>query len=226
MTKTPISRKTLREQVAEILRKKILNGDIQSGERIVEADLARELQMSRGPVREALRQIEEEGLVVYEPHKGCVVKTMTYDEMQEAYLIRSTLEILAVRMCSGKLSKELDTKMEQNLVEIGKAADARDLYQVIELDEQFHSYVVMASHSEKLYKVWKSLESGNTAAYYTMRSESLMPYEYIQQNHQKILDAFRAKYVEEICEKIRRHYMIVPETLFQELQKKRQSEAS
>ena len=64
MTKTPISRKTLREQVAEILRKKILNGDIQSGERIVEADLARELQMSRGPVREALRQIEEEGLVV------------------------------------------------------------------------------------------------------------------------------------------------------------------
>lgn len=80
MTKTPISRKTLREQVAEILRKKILNGDIQSGERIVEADLARELQMSRGPVREALRQIEEEGLVVYEPHKGCVVKTMTYDE--------------------------------------------------------------------------------------------------------------------------------------------------
>ena len=47
MTKTPISRKTLREQVAEILRKKILNGDIQSGERIVEADLARELQMSR-----------------------------------------------------------------------------------------------------------------------------------------------------------------------------------
>jgi len=57
MTKTPISRKTLREQVAEILRKKILNGDIQSGERIVEADLAMELQMSRGPVREALRQI-------------------------------------------------------------------------------------------------------------------------------------------------------------------------
>ena len=53
-----------------------------------------------------------------------------------------------------------------------------------------------------------------------------MPYEYIQQNHQKILDAFRAKSVEEICEKIRRHYMIVPETLFQELQKKRQSEAS
>ena len=116
--------------------------------------------------------------------------------------------------------------MEQNLVEIGKSEDDRDLYQVIELDEQFHSYVVMASHSEKLYKVWKSLESGNTAAYYTMRSESLMPYEYIQQNHQKILDAFRAKSVEEICEKIRRHYMIVPETLFQELQKKRQSEAS
>ena len=120
MTKTPISRKTLREQVAEILRKKILNGDIQSGERIVEADLARELQMSRGPVREALRQIEEEGLVVYEPHKGCVVKTMTYDEMQEAYLIRSTLEILQSVCVPESFQKSLIPKWSRIWLKSGK----------------------------------------------------------------------------------------------------------
>ena len=89
-----IIRKTLREQVVEILRHKILSGEIKPGERIIEAKVAEELKVSRGPLREALRQIEEEGLVVYEAQKGCVVKTMTYEEMQETYLIQSTLEKL------------------------------------------------------------------------------------------------------------------------------------
>lgn len=101
-----IIRKTLREQVVEILRHKILSGEIKPGERIIEAKVAEELKVSRGPLREALRQIEEEGLVVYEAQKGCVVKTMTYEEMQETYLIQSTLEKLAVQMCGGEISKE------------------------------------------------------------------------------------------------------------------------
>nr|WP_294463588.1 GntR family transcriptional regulator [uncultured Sellimonas sp.] len=226
MANTAITRKTLREQVAEVLRKRILNGEIQPGERMIEAQIAGELQISRGPIREALRQLEEEGLIEYKSHKGCIVKTMTYEEMQEAYLIRSTLEALAVKMCSGKLTEELDEKMEKNVLEMGRAADEKDLYRVIELDEQFHSYVVMASHSKKLYKVWKSLESGNTSAYYTMGSEALVPFDYIQYNHQRILDAFRMQSVEQICEEIQQHYMIVPEVLFQELQKKKQSEKS
>ena len=224
MAKASISRKTLREQVAEVLRKKILNEEIKPGERMIEAQISEEFQTSRGPVREALRQLEEEGLLEYESHKGCIVRTMTYAEMQEAYLIRSTLEELAVKMCSGKLTEELDRKMENNLRKLGEAAGRKDLYQIIELDEQFHSYVVMASHSDKLYKVWKSLESGNTAAYYTMGSEALVPFDYIQYNHQRILDSFRMQSVEQICEEIQHHYMIVPEVLFQELQKKKQGE--
>lgn len=110
-----IIRKTLREQVVEILRHKILSGEIKPGERIIEAKVAEELKVSRGPLREALRQIEEEGLVVYEAQKGCVVKTMTYEEMQETYLIQSTLEKLAVQMCGGEISKEQDEEMQKQL---------------------------------------------------------------------------------------------------------------
>lgn len=222
MVRTAVSRKTLREQVAEILRRKILNGEIKPGERIIEADVAKAFQTSRGPVREALRQIEEEGLVTYESHKGCIVKTMSYEDMQEAYLIRSTLESLAAKMCSGNLTPELEQQMEKNLEELGKAAEERDLYKVVELDEEFHSYVAKASQSERLYKVWKSLESGNTAAYYTMETESLVPFEVIKMNHQRILDAFRTTSVEQICGEIERHYMIVPETLFQQMQKRKE----
>ena len=123
-----IIRKTLREQVVEILRHKILSGEIKPGERIIEAKVAEELKVSRGPLREALRQIEEEGLVVYEAQKGCVVKTMTYEEMQETYLIQSTLEKLAVQMCGGEISKEQDEEMQKLVLSMEKAANQKNLY--------------------------------------------------------------------------------------------------
>lgn len=99
-----IIRKTLREQVVEILRHKILSGEIKPGERIIEAKVAEELKVSRGPLREALRQIEEEGLVVYEAQKGCVVKTMTYEEMQETYRKKSVYMPLMKIHWKSKLS--------------------------------------------------------------------------------------------------------------------------
>ena len=150
-----IIRKTLREQVVEILRHKILSGEIKPGERIIEAKVAEELKVSRGPLREALRQIEEEGLVVYEAQKGCVVKTMTYEEMQETYLIQSTLEKLAVQMCGGEISKEQDEEMQKLVLSMEKAANQKNLYEVIKFDEQFHECIVKTAHSEKLHRIWK-----------------------------------------------------------------------
>lgn len=148
-----IIRKTLREQVVEILRHKILSGEIKPGERIIEAKVAEELKVSRGPLREALRQIEEEGLVVYEAQKGCVVKTMTYEEMQETYLIQSTLEKLAVQMCGGEISKEQDEEMQKLVLSMEKAANQKNLYDVIKFDEQFHECIVKTAHSEKLHRI-------------------------------------------------------------------------
>ena len=198
-----IIRKTLREQVVEILRHKILSGEIKPGERIIEAKVAEELKVSRGPLREALRQIEEEGLVVYEAQKGCVVKTMTYEEMQETYLIQSTLEKLAVQMCGGEISKEQE-----------------NLYEVIEFDEQFHECIVKTAHSEKLHRIWKILEGGNTAAYYTMDTKTLVPFDVVHINHQRILDLFHKGTVEDICKEIEFHYMVVPHVLYENQKKK------
>ena len=110
-----IIRKTLREQVVEILRHKILSGEIKPGERIIEAKVAEELKVSRGPLREALRQIEEEGLVVYEAQKGCVVKTMTYEEMQETYLIQSTLDPKKYQELLNEAKFEVDDQKKAEL---------------------------------------------------------------------------------------------------------------
>ena len=113
-SKASIQRKTLWQQIADVLREDIIQGKIKPGERIVEEDIAENFHVSRGPVREALRHIGEEGFVVYESHKGSTVKTISYEEMQEKYLVRSTLEVLAIRIIAGKLPEEIADTIRQN----------------------------------------------------------------------------------------------------------------
>ena len=120
--KASIQRKTLWQQIADVLREDIIRGKIKPGERIVEEDIAEKFHVSRGPVREALRHIGEEGFVVYESHKGSTVKTISYEEMQEKYLVRSTLEVLAIRIIAGKLPEEIEREMDECLEQMEKAA--------------------------------------------------------------------------------------------------------
>ena len=133
-----VMKKTLREQIAEILRKKILSGEIKPGERLIEAEISEEYQVSRGPVREALRQIEEEGLITYLSHKGCIVRELTYEDMQESYLIRSALEMLAVEIYEANLPKEYEDEIEEIIKEMEGASNLKDVYSIVELDERFH----------------------------------------------------------------------------------------
>lgn len=207
------NRKTLREQIVGILRKQIFEGKIKPGERIKEMELADLFHVSRGPVREALRQIEQEGLVEYSPHKGCTVRTLTSDNMTEVYLIRSSLETLAVRMYGGRMQESSLAKMEETACEIGRAAQAKDLYKIVQLDERFHTLIVEEAGSRRLLQMWSFLEGENAATYYTMNEENLMPTDYLERNHRYILDELRGGNLERICRIIEEHYMVVPETL-------------
>lgn len=208
------SKKTLREQLADILRTKILRAEIAPGERIIEEEVSKTYQVSRGPVREALRQIEEEGLITYIPHKGCVVKTLTHKEMSESYLIRSTLEALAVRIYSARMSEEGLAKLQKAIDDLQEAARKKDLYEIVDADERFHSGIVEEAGCEKLYKMWKSLQGANIASYYTMKTRGLMPYDVLGLNHQYMLNLLKDEAGEEkVVQAISEHYMIVPATL-------------
>lgn len=145
---------------------------------------------------------------------------MTYEEMQETYLIQSTLEKLAVQMCGGEISKEQDEEMQKLVLSMEKAANQKNLYEVIKFDEQFHECIVKTAHSEKLHRIWKILEGGNTAAYYTMDTKTLVPFDVVHINHQRILDLFHKGTVEDICKEIEFHYMVVPHVLYENQKKK------
>lgn len=104
---------TLRENVAKVIREKILNKELKPGMRIIEQNLSDELEVSRGPIREALRQLEQEGVVEYTRNVGCSVKEITIKDLYEIYLLRSTYEILAVKLCGGQFEQEDIERMEK-----------------------------------------------------------------------------------------------------------------
>lgn len=223
--KAAIVKRTLWEQIADALREDIIRGKIMPGERIVEEEIAEKFHVSRGPVREALRHIEEEGLIIYESHKGCTVREISYEEMQEKYLVRSTLEILAVRLIAGNLSEEYEEEMKDCLKEMDDAAKEKDVYRILCLDEEFHSCIVKAAKCDTLYKVWATLRESNIRAHYTLEAESIIPFDVIRKNHEVLLKGLKELSVEETSRLIEEHYMIVPEVLHEKLNQKNDENA-
>lgn len=202
-----IMRQTLREQVTQAIRMKLLTGELKPGTKIVEQEMAEELGVSRGPVREALRQIEQEGLVEYTSHVGCSVKDFTAQDVYEVYLLRANLEILSVKMCEGHFSQQTLKWMEEILNRMDSIEDLEHFDEAIENDNEFHECIIKESKLTRLYTLWNSMSGGNTIVFYRGAGKS----EYVIHNqrkiHQKVFDALKTGDVNRICSTLMEHYM-------------------
>nr|WP_288709626.1 GntR family transcriptional regulator [uncultured Dorea sp.] len=130
---TVLGYKTLRESIVDIIRKRIINRELQPGQKIVEQELAKEFKTSRAPIREALRELENEGLVEYVRNAGCSVKEITFEESFEIYLMRANYEIMAVRLLGGKIPEETLQEMEE-ILERMKNLDVDEYDQLFSYD--------------------------------------------------------------------------------------------
>lgn len=130
---TVLGYKTLRESIVDIIRKRIINRELQPRQKIVEQELAKEFKTSRAPIREALRELENEGLVEYVRNAGCSVKEITFEESFEIYLMRANYEIMAVRLLGGKIPEETLQEMEE-ILERMKNLDVDEYDQLFSYD--------------------------------------------------------------------------------------------
>ena len=155
--------KTLRQEVADEIRKKILSGEFEAGQRIKENEIAELFGVSRGPVREALRQIEQEGLITYERNIGCSVTHITQRDLDEISWLRATLEMLAVRLCRGEISSEALKQIQESLERMRSLGE--DRYQLAQEDNLFHGCVIGQIGFHKLAHIWKSTDLSNFPAF-------------------------------------------------------------
>ena len=142
--------KSLRGQVFDKIRSDILNGKYKRGEELVESSIGKELGISRTPVREAIRQMELEGLVQLVPNKGAFVTGISEKDVRDIYLIRARLEGLAARMAAKNITPELLDAMEETVVLSEYHAKKEHYEQVCEMDSKFHKLLYKASGSRIL----------------------------------------------------------------------------
>ncbi len=186
---TAISRTVLREQVKDVLLQRIVSGELQPGQRLVETRIAQELGTSQAPVREALRDLELLRLVESEPFRGARVRAFGENELIEVYPVRAVLEELAAREAAVRLAGEV-RPLERELDAMRAAARRGDLHRLVQRDFAFHREMVEAAGNAVLTQSWKSLgvEGRITLTIYGTQVEP----EEAAELHVPILEAIRS----------------------------------
>ncbi len=150
---------TLGKAVRSWLESAILSGRYQAGDRIVEADVAGELRVSRGPVREAISALITEGLLAKEPRRGAVVADFSPSDVCEIYSLRVLIETYAVQLLVQRLPGQELRALDALLAEMRAAAEAADREKFISLDLEFHSSLVRLSGHRWLWGLWDVIRS-------------------------------------------------------------------
>ena len=191
----------------DVLRMKILDGTLKPGARIVEQEVAADLGISRGPVRESLRQLEQEGLIEYTRNVGCSVKQIGDQDIYEIYLLRATYEILAVKLCQGRFSQEaLDTMA--HVLHRMKHLEESDFHISIDYDNSFHAAIVHLPGLPRLSAAWAALNSGNIITYYAGSADHAAAVKRQYPIHAELYEACRTRDIQGICDAIMDHYML------------------
>ena len=198
--------RTLRENVVDMIRMKIISGDLKPGTKIVEQELANEFDISRGPIREALRQLEQEGMIEYTRNVGCYVRTIDIQDVYEIYYMRASYEMMAVKLCGGAIPRDVIDRMESVLANMSQITIG-NFKDVFELDKQFHSEILTLVDLSRLKKAWEALEYGNVIIGNTtnLNQEAIIEAQY--RIHKELLDAFKSGDMQVICTAIMDHYM-------------------
>lgn len=153
------SRGTTVERVVRHLREGILNSRYSPGQRLIEADLTRDLGVSRGPLREAFRRLSAEGLLETVPNRGALVRRLSLQETVELFQIRTELEALAARLAAGNMAEpEIRAAFEAAIDPIWAEAPRLSPMAYLEENKRFHDAIVEASGNCQLATLHRQLQ--------------------------------------------------------------------
>ena len=197
-------RSTLMDRAFQQIREAIRSGKLKPGDRLVETQLAEEMQISRFPIREALRYLEKEGLVEAKPFKGTYVAQLTEQDMEELYSLRSAIEELAVRILIKNIDDDKIKKLESIVDDMVKASEDENIDKMISEDLRFHQTICEMSGHRKLLDVWLNLEN-QLQIFLTIEKDLFEnSYQYVTTHH-PILEAIKSGKVRSAEKAIRDH---------------------
>ncbi|MGH9245329.1 MAG: GntR family transcriptional regulator [Acidimicrobiales bacterium] len=194
------------------IRVAIIQGKLRPGEKIPELELAAQLGVSRTPVREAIRTLEEQGLVETRPKSGTFVARLQWQEARDSLLVRAAIEELAVRQAIERLDgrewDDLCATLERVLAGMREAIERNDPIAATEHDVEWHTLLVDAAHNRYLSRTWRIV---GVAFLIWSPERELYPIpreswpEVFARRHEKVLEALRARDPDQAGAAVRHH---------------------
>lgn len=210
-TLEPVSR-TLYDQAYQRLYEAIMNGHLKAGQPLLQEELSRGLGISRGPLREAMRRLESEGLLVAEPHKGTRVAVISPEEVIERYTIRGLLEGYAAATALERIRAEKIPLMAAELAEFGEVARSQNWARVAELDTRWHRHLIAALGNRQLEETW-ARNNGPLRAIFAVAAAQAGTPDFVYDRHQQLLGLLQTADPATIEQVIRQHYLVSAQRL-------------
>ena len=194
----------LRDVVFNTLREAILKGELKPGERLMELQLAAKLGVSRTPIREAIRMLEQEGLAVTIPRKGAEVAKMTEKDMEDVLQIREALDELAAKIACEQISEEQLEELVATMHEFEESTKTDNVKKIAEADVKFHDIIYQATGNPKLVNMLNNLRE----QMYRYRVEYLKDennYPTLMKEHKDIVEGLVRKNKAQVTETMHQH---------------------
>ena len=204
---------SLTDEIADVVRERILKGEYEIGEKIKENQIATELKVSRTPIREAFKLLENEGLIDYIPNRGCFAKGFTKQDVDDIYAVREALEELAVRWAVARITEPELLALEEQVDLMEFYTKKKDKKKVLELNTSFHEVIYASARSRFLAQVLRSykeyIEKTRKSIFY---GQSYL--EGILSEHRAIFEAIKDRDEERVVEAISKHLEASQERAF------------
>lgn len=221
----PVQRQTIASQALEVLRTEILRGHIPDGEALRQDALARQLGVSRIPIREALRQLEAEGLVTFTPHRGAVVSRLSLEEIDEVFALRADTETGLLKRAIPHLTAEHFSRLDEILIRYERALERGEVAVWGELNWQFHSTLYAPAERPITLGLMQRLHD-HADRYVRVQLAVTHWQSRAIQEHRAIASAARRKDTRRACALLRQHILSAGQSLVNFLREQREAERS
>ncbi len=196
---------SLRHKITEDIRQAIFSGKLKPGDRLRENEISKQMGVSRGPVREAIRVLEQEGLLLSHPYKETVVADFSKEEVIEVLIpIRLTLELFAVRKALPHITSKDIERLSQYIDDMKEGARRGDLIKIVDADLAFHEYLVSMSGLDNLMNIWSTIFN-QIRLHFLVQGKMYADLNDVPSEHEIILNALKEGDADKVCRELTNH---------------------
>ena len=216
--------KPLKDLVYLELKHKILTGEIVSQTRLMEIDLSEKMNVSRTPIREAIKKLSDDGLVKIVPRRGAYVANISIKDMLDVFEVREDMEGFAAKLAAERINDDQKKELRKIAADYDAALKtAKDKSEIIELDEKFHNYIVACCGNDTLSDLVKYVQELSLRFRYLYYNDYTL-YEATAEQHHRIINAICSGKAEDARKEADAHVKALKEFVF-ELGKKMEAAA-